>query len=854
MFFRARERDHCQYEIRYNEGWKTKGKAIPSVQIVFAWRNTPKYRFIYLLAKMIFRHHLKMVRVTAAYVQPYEKNSILIMSLGLHGIEGGAAWEEADMSDFLKELVTLKCFPDTDEIERVFVGPKLVTGNQGNLIRVMVSFIHQMLVHADINQYSLLHVEEGLCRHPELTTRIVKAFHLKFHPKKRDEKGYKKERKELLMLVEHLDTGHEHNDIRRKNILKMAMHFVDYTLKNNFFRNNKSSFAFRLDPKYLNLVPYERALHFPELPYAVFFVQGMYFIGFHIRFKDLSRGGLRTVFPQLFEQMISERNHVFSECYHLAHTQQKKNKDIPEGGSKGVIFLEPYERLFAESDVLSKELTRGGLTEEEIKHALEKFKKQQKIQYLYQTQRAFIHSFMTLLNCHEDGTLKSKDVIDYWKKPEYIYLGPDENMHNEMIRWIAHYSQTVGYKPGNAFISSKPTYGINHKEYGVTSLGVNVYMETTLKHLNINPKTDRFTLKMSGGPDGDVAGNQILNLYRSAPKTAKLLTLTDISGTIHDPEGLDLATMVRLFESGSPIACYPPKELHDGGFLLDLKAKKEESAYTTKTLCWTKKGGKIQKTWLAGSDMNHLFHHHLHRVKTDIFIPAGGRPRTLNQKNYTEFLDAEGNPSSKVIIEGANLYLTPRARHALEHLGVLIIKDSSANKGGVICSSMEILASLILSEEEFLREKPQLMAEILAAIEKKAQSEGELLLKTHSHTGGLLTEISDQISEKINAYTYELLDYLDQIVLPSHPDDPLVKALLGVCPPLLASKYRKRVIQQLPILHKKAMVACHLASQIVYKKGLQWSPSIVDVLPLIASDPTMTSAFSLKRNDVNSRC
>ncbi len=80
MFFRARDRDHCQYEIRYNEDWKKKGKSTPSVQIVFAWRNTPKYRFIYLLAKMIFRHQLNMVRVTAAYVQPYEKNSILVMS------------------------------------------------------------------------------------------------------------------------------------------------------------------------------------------------------------------------------------------------------------------------------------------------------------------------------------------------------------------------------------------------------------------------------------------------------------------------------------------------------------------------------------------------------------------------------------------------------------------------------------------------------------------------------------------------------------------------------------------------------------------------------------------------------
>ena len=51
-------------------------------------------------------------------------------------------------------------------------------------------------------------------------------------------------------------------------------------------------------------------------------------------------------------------------------------------------------------------------------------------------------------------------------------------------------------------------------------------------------------------------------------------------------------------------------------------------------------------------------------------------------------------------------------------MGVLIIKDSSANKGGVICSSFEVLFSLALSEEEFLKEKPTIVAEILEIIQR----------------------------------------------------------------------------------------------------------------------------------------
>ena len=64
-------------------------------------------------------------------------------------------------------------------------------------------------------------------------------------------------------------------------------------------------------------------------------------------------------------------------------------------------------------------------------------------------------------------------------------------MHNVMIEWIAAYSKYYNYKPGGAFISSKPGAGINHKEYGVTSLGVNVYMEEVLKFLGIKSRKDR---------------------------------------------------------------------------------------------------------------------------------------------------------------------------------------------------------------------------------------------------------------------------------------------------------------------------------------------------------------------------
>lgn len=845
MFFRAKARDNCQYEVRYNEDWMGK-KETPSMQIVFAWRNVPKYNFLYRMAQTIHRHGLTMKRVNATHIDPYSRKNILIMSLGLHGSKGGAAWEEADIDDFLKELVTLKYFEGMEMIESVFVDSGLISGNHGNFVKTVVSFVHQALVHADVNMYSLNHIEEGICRHPELIVQLCQAFEWKFNPEKHNIEEYGKTRESFIKLVDNLDTGNELNDTRRKNILKQAMHFIDFTLKTNFFRNNKTAFSFRLDPNYLDTVPFDRKDKFPELPYAVFFMKGLYFVGFHIRFRDLSRGGLRTVFPERIEQMLTERNNVFSECYNLAYTQNKKNKDIPEGGAKGVIFLEPYERLYAEEEVYKKEMEEAGLDAEEVLKKLKTFHVEQKLEYLHQTQRSYIESFLTIINCNPDGELRPKSIVDYWRKPEYIYLGPDENMHNEMIEWIAWYSKYYDYKPGGAFISSKPGAGINHKEYGVTSLGVNVYMEEVLKFIGIDPHKDKFTIKMTGGPDGDVAGNQIYNLYRFYPKTAKLVALTDGSGTIFDPAGLDLEILAQFFKEGKAIRFYPPEKLNEKGFLLDAKTKREQTAYAQQTLCWRKIEGKVVEDWLSGNDMNYILRHNVHQTKSDIFVPGGGRPRTLNENNFKDFLDETGKPTSRAIVEGANLYLTPWARRSLEKLGVIIIKDSSANKGGVICSSFEVLFSLALSEEEFLKEKAEIVSEILEIIRSKSRDEAQILLKTHKESGAFLTDISEWVSERINDYKDQLLSYFQGITLSNDPKDPLIRCLLNYCPPLLRSKYLKRILLEVPDVHKKAVIACHLASRIVYYRGLKWSPSLVDVLPLIASDPKIIGNYSEK--------
>ena len=280
-----------------------------------------------------------MKRVNATYINPYSRQNVLVMVLGLHGSNGKAVWDVAEIPDFLRELATIKSFARFDEIDKLLVSKAVVSGNMGNLLRAMKSFVHQALVHLDANLYTVESVEEGLCRHPELTAQLCEAFKRKFDPDFVDDEAYTKIRQSFLNDVEKLDTGQEENDNRRRNVLQQGMNFIHHTLKTNFYRLNYTALSFRLDPKYLDAIPFERSKKFPELPYAIFYMKGMHFFGFHIRFKDLARGGLRTILPEQSELLVHERNTVFTECYNLAMTQHMKNKDIPEAGSKGVIFL-----------------------------------------------------------------------------------------------------------------------------------------------------------------------------------------------------------------------------------------------------------------------------------------------------------------------------------------------------------------------------------------------------------------------------------------------------------------------------------------------------------------------------------
>ena len=72
-------------------------------------------------------------------------------------------------------------------------------------------------------------------------------------------------------------------------VLESFLIFNKHVLKTNFYQPTKVALSFRLAPDFLPEVEY------PKKPFGMFFVIGNEFRGFHIRFRDIARGGIRIV-------------------------------------------------------------------------------------------------------------------------------------------------------------------------------------------------------------------------------------------------------------------------------------------------------------------------------------------------------------------------------------------------------------------------------------------------------------------------------------------------------------------------------------------------------------------------------
>ena len=698
---------------------------------------------------------------------------------------------DVDLNKIAEDTIDLFWSVKDDLFDEYFVKTGMMTYQEANILRGAAEFLHTQFSFIDRSRYNKYDIHRYMALNPVVLRHLLDYFDWKFNPSK----VFDAEAAEALLAsideeIDSINSGVYYNDVTAKNILNAASMFTRMILKCNCYSDKRAAFAFRLDPAFMDYFgemdeAYNKA--FPaERPVGVYFFYRKEAIGFQVRFAEIARGGWRTVIPKRGSSKLDEmalfeaaNDEIFREGFVLAHTQHLKNKDIYEGGSKMIMLLNVAPSA-------------------DFKPAL------------WTAQRAVCEAFVSLINYDENGKLKDKNIVDYLGRKEIIEIGPDENMFDDMIVWMGTYAEKAGYTLGSGLISGKPDSGINHKEYGVTSFGVYQYLLRTMKELEIDPEGE-FSVKIAGGPGGDVAGNMMkLLLAKKADSSyvhpqIKIVAITDGPAVIYDPEGIDREELGKLVLKANLDSFDPAKLQGDGAYMLFSKEVNKKYRLVER-----QKGKNFERKVDRNEYMS-IFQNNLYNY-ADIFMPCGGRPSTLNINNYMDYLP-DGVPSSRAIVEGGNSFITPDARIKLQDAGIPIVKDASANKCGVITSSFEILSGLLLSEEEFRKEKDAIVSEVLEKLANLAQGEAEWLFTAHNETGKYLTDLTEELSSTINSKNFAIAEYFTQ-----NPDKLDNRIILAHLPRTLATKYADR-IDRLPAEYRVVIASVELATRIIYGLG-----------------------------------
>ncbi|MBK5275692.1 MAG: NAD-glutamate dehydrogenase [Desulfuromonadales bacterium] len=759
-------------------------------RVLFAVGNPPQDEFLLQLLEVFNRLGIAIRR---AYCQTIS-NGIHPYFLGAFFVtrrDGQEICSESQLTDNLRrELCATQIIAPSSPVYRDYVVEGLLSGDDAALVNAFIAFCHTSLAHGQPERFGLEDVQRAFYDHPEMAQRLVRFFRTRFDPGLEErETVYSALLIETLEAVEGYNTGHSWLDNIRRAVYRCCFLMIMHTLKTNFFVVEKQALAIRLDPAYLQDMGHEFTDDLPEqLPFRVTFFYSRFGAGYHIGFSDIARGGWRTVIARSADDYITSSNTLFREVYVLAHTQHLKNKDIYEGGSKLVLVLD------------ASDLDQAGSEAENCR--------------LYKLQYAVANAFLDIF-VTENGQTRDRRVVDYYGDDEPIEIGPDENMHDSMIEAIAALSKKRGYILGVGIMSSK-RFGINHKEYGVTSTGVVTFAGITMaEEAGIDISRDSFSLKMTGGPDGDVAGNCLRIMLERCPALQVRLIL-DGTAALYDPDGINHNGLNRIILQHD-LDAFDPDFLGEGAFILYRTGRRLDGLKESHRKVSRNAAGLVEE-WLDIDEFNHLYNSLIFTVKADLFIPAGGRPETIDGQNWRSFLDAEGVPSARVIVEGANSFITPEARTLLQRSGVVLMRDASANKCGVISSSYEIIANLLLSEREFIEHKERYVGDVLTILEKRAADEARLILRRRNESNGTLlySEISETISLNINSLYSRLFEFFSirpELCL----QPPFRQAIIRHLPRMLQEKatYRQR-INKLPRKYLCAILAAEIGSSLVY--------------------------------------
>lgn len=602
------------------------------------------------------------------------------------------------------------------------------------------------------------------------------------------------------------------------DIFSFMFKLITATLKTNFYKGEKRAFSFRFDNSVLD------PLVFTGEVFGLFYVNGHYACGTHLRADDIARGGLRLMRVSPANHEAALDNAVLLNYALGPKAQRLKHKDICESGSKGVVVPHP--------------------------------------QYADLSHEALADYTEALI----DLMLLDDSIVDYYGEPELLFFGPDEGTA-PLMDAVALRAKERGYKHWRTITTGK-SFGIPHDIYGIldsgelfglldrgadgvelqiegrpllvsddmeeiygriggkiensgmTTTGVMASFRTLLSHCEA--KEGHLNLMITGGPDGDLGANEI-QCYKG-----KICLVIDGGSVLFDPHGLDRKELMKIAfkRNSSPrqnTLYFPREKLSKDGFIVPLAAKN----ITLPDGSLVEDGAFFHKTFLTSAE-NRRF---IAGANIEAFIPCGGFKDTINQTNVRDFL---GNfQELKFIVEGANVFFDDGARRYIAtQSDVMHIKDSTANKGGVFSSSIaEVLTGFLFTDQYESRllnnrkNRCALIKDIIHLVDHYSRLETKLLLELHDSDPELpLFDLSERTSEQIFALQKQLVDRLDGIV----SEEELVwRVMEHYIPAVLIKELgRDDIMMTLdsPELagYRNAIVTKKLAAMSMYRHGRNW--------------------------------
>jgi glutamate dehydrogenase (NAD(P)+) len=203
--------------------------------------------------------------------------------------------------------------------------------------------------------------------------------------------------------------------------------------------------------------------------------------------------------------------------------------------------------------------------------------------------------------------------------------------------------------------------GIPLDELGATGWGLLRAAEVGLRYCGLKLEGARVALQGFGA-----VGKHAARFLAS--KGAVLVAASDSQGTVVNDRGLNVGSLVRHKEAGGAVGTYAEGRAMGAEAIID--------------------------------------------VACDVWIPAA-RPDVITEANAHRL-------NTRLVVQGANIPITPAAEKMLAERGIWNVPDFIANAGGVICAAMEYAGATQGAAFQAIEERIRANTEaVLAAVKAK---------------------------------------------------------------------------------------------------------------------------------------